>query len=182
MLVDDAAAATGSAGRNWGLSATDAGSFVAAVSDNRIDTSGLNVDVNSEFEFASAPLALSDLLFVFDLGSLDTSVEIGLIDAANSLLGSSVALSGMAQIGGSSIVADGTQFSGPFNFNGVAISFDEFGITSGQLSSVDGFRVTSGGNLDIHLAGHTGVVPEPSTALLLGLGGLAVTLSRRRRR
>jgi hypothetical protein len=162
VLVDDAAAATGSAGRNWGFSATDPGSFVATVSDDRIDTSGLNVDVDSEFEFASAPLALSDLLFIFDLGSLDAAVEIQLIDAANNLLGSSASLSGIAQIGGSSIVADGTQFSNTFNFNGVAISFDEFGITSGQLSSVDGFRVTSGVGLDINLAGHTGVVPEPS--------------------
>ena len=177
FVLVDAGGATG--GYQWGFSATDPGSPGATVSDDRIDTSGFNVNEGSEFEFASAPLDLSDLLFIFDLGGLDTAVEIQLIDAANNLLGNPESLSGMARIGSSSeVISNGNTPA----FNGGAISFDEFGITSGQLSSVDGFRVTSGSSLDLNLAGHTGVVPEPSTALLLGLGGLALTLSRRRGR
>ena len=156
FVLVDAGGATG--GYQWGFSATDPGSPGATVSDDRIDTSGFNVDETSEFEFASAPLDLSDLLFIFDLGGLDTAVEIQLIDAANNLLGNPESLSGMARIGSSSeVISNGNTPA----FNGGAISFDEFGITSGQLSSVDGFRVTSGSSLDLNLAGHTGVASEP---------------------
>lgn len=183
-VSDIGSPANDSGGIFWMQGATGPGSAEAALTDNRIDTSYGFIPISSKFTFASAPIALTDSLFMFDIGGNDPTTQIQLIDSSGTLLGSAVTLSGMANLGVPKYTTDRGN-GGTFNvgINGVAVTLDEFGITAGQLSSVDGF-IQNGtvSNVDPSLAGIASInaVPEPTTTALLGLGGLALILRRRK--
>jgi len=123
----------------FGINGTDPGSPEAAVTDNRLDSSIANAKTTAEFEFASPPTSLSTVFFLFDLGSLDTGVSIQLIDDSNADIGTPVQMANLAQLG-SAVVTSGAL--GARELNGVAIPLSDFGITAGELSSVDGFKLT----------------------------------------
>ena len=141
----------------FGINGTSPGSPEAAVTDNRLDSGIYAAKTTAEFEFASAPTSPSDLFFLFDLGGLDTGVSIQLIDSSDNHIGNSVLMANMAPLGSAVREASG----GTHNINGVAIPLSDFGITAGQLSSVDGFKFTGAG-VDPLIAGIA-----PKTELLL---------------
>ena len=163
----------------WGTSSTsDPGSQTVALTDNRLDTMVLNVFEDSEFEFAAAPTSLSDVLFVFEVATPETGVKIQLIDSSNTRIGNEVDLV-VTNTGESLNPESSAGGQNTWAINGGAYKISDFGITAGQLSSVDGFVYSTGGGTDFMVAG-IATVPEPSSTALIGLGGLALILRRRR--
>jgi hypothetical protein len=155
VLVDNVTANPQDFGTyQYGVNGTDPVSPEAAVTDNRIDSSIANAKTTAEFEFASPPTSLSTVFFLFDLGSLDTGVSIQLIDDSNADIGTPVQMASLAQLG-SAVVTSGAL--GAKELNGVAIPLSDFGITAGQLSSVDGFKFTAV-DADPLIAG---IAPQP---------------------
>jgi hypothetical protein len=173
----------------WGQNATNltAGDDQLSVTDNRLDTGMVNIGDNSEFFFAFSPTSLDQVLFIFDVGSADGALNVELIDGlGGSVVGNTItpnfSVSSVANIDFERVNGGGTSTNGgtDADFVGLAFSFSDFGITdAGVLSSIAGVRLDSGGGLDPSLIGFT-AVPEPSSAALLGLGGLTLILRRRR--
>lgn len=169
-----------------GAANLSAGDDQLSVTDNRLDTGMVNISNNSEFFFAS-PTSLDQVLFVFDVGSADGNLNVELIDGAGgSVVGSTIlanfSVTRVADIDFERVNGAGTSTSGGDNaaFVGLTFSFSDFGITdAGDLSSIAGVRLDSGGGLDPSLVGFASV-PEPSSALLVGLG-CSFFVSRRRR-
>ena len=167
----------------WGQNATDlaAGDDQLSVTDNRLDTGMVNIGDNSEFFFASSPTSLDQVLFIFDVGSADGSLNVELINGAGgSVVGNTItpnfSVSSVANIDFERVDGGGTTTVGGTgaDFVGLAFSFSDFGITdAGVLSSIAGVRLDSGSGLDLSLIGFA-AIPEPATAGLLG--GVAVGL------
>ena len=131
----------------YGINGTDPESPTNAVTDNRLDSGIYNAKTTAEFEFASPPTSLSDLFFLFDVGSLDTTVSIQLINGSDADIGAAVQMANMAQLG--SAVREAS--AGTHNLNGVAIPLSDF-VTAGDLSSVDGFKIDFA-SVDLLIAG-----------------------------
>ena len=171
----------------WGQDATDltAADDQLAVTDNRLDTGMVNVANNSDFFFASAPVNLGDQLFIFEGGSNDGNRSVELIDSLGNVVGSSFTVNFTA-----TTVADfdweripataASHSSNNTPYRGVTLSLSDLGVTNaGDLSSIAGVRLDGGGRLDPTLIG-LAVVPEPSSALLVGLGCGFFAIRRRR--
>ena len=167
----------------WGENATNltAGDDQLSVTDNRLDTGMVNIGNDSEFFFASSPTSLDQVLFIFDVGSADGSLNVELINGAGgTVVGNTItpnfSVSSVADIAFERVDGAGTSTAGGIDsaFVGLAFSFSDFGITdAGVLSSIAGVRLDSGGGLDPSLIGFA-AIPEPATAGLLG--GVAVGL------
>jgi hypothetical protein len=172
----------------WGVNSTDlsAGDDQLSVTDNRLDTGMVNIGDDSDFSFASSPTSLDQVLFIFDVGSADGSLNVELIDGlggnvVGTTLSVNFSVASVANIDFERVDGGGTSTTGGTDaaFVGLALSFSDFGLTSGDLSSIAGVRLDSGGGLDPGLIGFT-AVPEPSSTALLGLGGLSLIMRRRR--
>ena len=175
----------------WGLNAPNltAGDDALSVTDNRLDTGMVNISNSAQdFGFASSPTSLDQAVFIFDVGSADGALDVVLIDGlGGSVVGSSVNVnSSVTPVADIDFERIGNPAGDPNAlFKGFTLSFSgDFGLTAGQLSSVAGVRITNGSGFDPALVGFTvpttAPVPEPSSAALLGLGGLALVLRRRK--
>jgi hypothetical protein len=162
-----------------GTAATGAGTPAQAVTDNRIDT-GANGVNGTTFMFQTAPLSLSHLLVVFELGNTGTADApvLQLVDSSDGTLGSSVTL--LSANWKALAKMDSTAAVWTFSLNGVALPLSDFGISVGDLSSVAGVKITTGNNVDPVLVGLA--IPEPSALTLVGIGLIGAWLLGRRRR
>ena len=149
----------------YGINGTDPGSPVAAVTDNRLDSSIAGPWTNAVFKFASAPTSLSDLFFLFEFsyGANDNTDSIQLVDSATNDIGTAVQMVNLAQLGSAVVTLTNVNWGILANkaLNGVAIPLSDFGIAAGQLPSVAGFRVhlnQAFANIDPLIAG---IAPHP---------------------
>ncbi len=146
----------------YGISGTDPGSPVAAVTDNRLDSGIANVYTNAVFKFASAPTSLSDVFFLFewsDGAHNDKNDSIQLVDSSTNNIGTAVPMANLAWLGGSALVTLTNKNAGiraDEPLSGVAIPLSDF-VTAVQLSNVAGFRITDSGadpaDIDLLIAG-----------------------------
>jgi len=141
VLVHSVTTDPATAGYLFGTnSINDPGSAEAAVTDNRLDSGIANAKTTAVFEFASPPSSLSDVFFLFDVGNDDSGVSIQLVDSSDQNIGTAVQMTSMAQLGSAEVESDPWP---ALDLYGVAIPLSDFGITAGQLSSVDGFKFTA---------------------------------------
>lgn len=174
---------TGTAGAAeyiWGTSASNPGSVAAAVSDLNIATGSLNTGTGTIYGFNS--VTSSTVFFVFGNYGADEAGSVTLVNSsgvnitsgltlpttngANDLLSESVNRSA----GGAALTRTirGYVFSvGEFTFLGASTPAD-----------IAGFKV-NGSSYDVQDVG-IAVVPEPSAALLVGLGMAGMAWVRRR--
>ena len=174
----------------WGLNAPNltAGDDALSVTDNRLDTGMVNIsNAANDFGFASSPTSLDQVLFLFDVGSADGLIDVVLIDGlGGSVVGSSVNVnSSVATVADIDFERVGNPGGDPNAlFKGLAFSFSgDFGLTSGDLGSVAGVRITNGAGFDPALVGFTVApvaIPEPSSVGLLVIGAMGCMLRRKR--
>jgi len=145
----------------YGISGTDPGSPVAAVTDNRLDSGIANAWTNAVFKFASAPTSLSDVFFLFEwkYAAADTDDSIQLVDSATNDIGTAEQMANLAQLGSAAVTLTNKNVGiiPDEELSGVAIPLSDFGIAAGQLSNVAGFRITDSAadpaDIDLLIAG-----------------------------
>lgn len=166
------------------VGATDPGSAVAAMTDDRLDTLAQNLGVPVDFTFAAAPVNLTDLVFFFDYTAQGGNTW-ALIDDAGNLVGNQLDFTLGPAIGELEITAIATGL----NFHGHATTIADFGVGASELGDVAGVRLISPDvRWDPMLVGLAtdpdapvgNAIPSP-TALALGLPMLGVMALRRRR-
>ncbi len=166
--------------RMWGQNATDPGSDDAAILGLNYGTGVLNVGAGTTFQFGRT-LGSNEILFVIRDGAPNTTITF-------------VPVSGTSTIGNYTLSIAQGQFNtfskrvdlkreGGANLNdreraGTSFTLADFTGTTGDLSTATGFRVTTNGSgWDVAAVGV--VVPEPASAVMIGLSGL-LFLRRRR--
>lgn len=161
---------------SYGQNATDPGSAVAAITDDRVDTwlrdAGESSASDDQVYFPTSPASLDYVLFIFELTGGEE--DITLVDSNGDQISGSNSVS-MAQDGAFWKSDSDALSSFPVYLE--AVTFGEFGITEAQLSDVAGINI-GGTSFDPMLVGYS--IPEPATMSLLAIGGLG--LLRRRRR
>ena len=169
--------------RMWGLNADDPGSDEAAVLGLNYGTGVLNVGAGTNFQYGRT-LGLDEILFVIRDGAAVGNITLVAINASNQVIGNRSLSLTSGQFNTLSKEVDLQRESGS-NLNdreraGVSFTLDDFGGTTGDLSTATGFRITTGGSTwDVTAVGVV-VIPEPASLVLTAIGGLLL-LPRRRR-
>ncbi len=137
-----------------------------------LDFGGLVTDNDSALDF-----------FVFedggnDAGSIYAILEDGTLSSALAF-DFTVAAIGSDLTGATGVLSNnGTNLTGRA-VHGFGFDLTDLGITSG--TAIQGIVIDTGSSLDAyHIVANVEVVPEPSSTALLGLGGLALILRRRK--
>ena len=191
--------------RLWANTLSDPGSATAAISDLDLGTGALNNGTNSEYVVpAGQTLAADTTIFIFGngnggVGALDGAGNstggggttpfgsISFLDATDTVIGTLSADFFFQDPGTNAVRApnilsfDYARDGNPLNgrtVSGAIFSLGDVTFTSGGFADIAGFTLSSN-STDINDVGIAAVVPEPSSLLLAGLGGLLIVRRRR---